>query len=40
MDITRVNFLEKLDFILESVRTADFIALDTEFSGVSVGYED
>ncbi len=36
MDIVHDNFIEKLDFILDSVRQADFIALDTEFSGLSV----
>lgn len=40
MDIVNSNFLEKLDFMLESVRTADFIALDSEFSGLSVGFQD
>lgn len=40
MDITSQNFEEKLQFMLESVRSADFIALDTEFSGLNVGYED
>ena len=40
MDITIKNFAEKLQFILDSVKTADFIALDSEFSGLNVGYED
>jgi hypothetical protein len=40
MDIVNTNFVEKLDFMLESVRTADFIALDTEFSGLAVGFQD
>lgn len=40
MDIVQANFLEKLEFICESVRTADFISLDTEFSGLAVGFED
>ncbi len=26
--------------MLESVRSADFITLDTEFSGLNVGYDD
>lgn len=38
MDIVQDNFLENLDFVLDSVKKADFIALDTEFSGLSVGY--
>ena len=40
MDITISNFAERLDFILDSVKTADFIAIDSEFSGLNVGYED
>ena len=33
MEILVENFAERLDLIVESVRTADFIAIDTEFSG-------
>ena len=40
MDITSSNFAEKLPLIIESVKTADFIAIDSEFSGLSVGFED
>lgn len=40
MDITNVNFIERLPLILKSLETADFIAQDTEFSGLSVGFED
>ncbi len=40
MDIVNSNFRERLDLILRSVETADFIAIDTEFSGLSVGFED
>ena len=40
MDILISNFSEKLRFIIDSVMTADFIAVDTEFSGLSIGYED
>ena len=40
MEILSSNFSEKLDFVLDSVRTADFIALDTEFSGLNVNYDD
>lgn len=38
MDIVQSNFLEKLDVILQSIQTADFISLDTEFSGLSIGF--
>ena len=34
------NFAEKLPLIIESIRTADFITIDSEFSGLTVGYED
>ena len=40
MDILRDNFSEKYDLIIDSVKTCDFITLDTEFSGLNVGYED
>lgn len=40
MEILNTNFGEKFDFICESIHSADFIALDTEFSGLSVGFED
>lgn len=40
MDIVHSNFVDKLDFMIESVRSADFIALDTEFSGLCVDAED
>ena len=40
MDITSLNFLESLDIVTKSIQTADFISMDTEFSGLSVGYED
>ena len=40
MDILNTNFLEKLDLILDSIRDADFITLDTEFSGLQVGSDD
>lgn len=40
MDITALNFLESLPIVQESIRSADFLCLDTEFSGLSVGYED
>ena len=40
MEITNANFLEMLPLITESVLTADFVAQDTEFSGLSVGFDD
>ena len=40
MEILVDNFAERLDFMIQSVLTADFIAVDTEFSGLSVGFED
>ena len=40
MEILIDNFAEKLEFMIESIRTADFIAVDTEFSGLAIGYDD
>ena len=40
MDITSNNFIESLPIIEHSISTADFIAFDTEFSGLSVGFDD
>lgn len=40
MEILVDNFADRLNFMVESVLTADFIAVDTEFSGLSVGFED
>ena len=40
MEIRVDNFAEKLNFMIESVLSADFITVDTEFSGLSVGFED
>ena len=40
MDITRENFIEKLPLVLKTIRSADFIAYDTEFSGLKIGFED
>lgn len=40
MDITCNNFLEVLPLIKKSIETADFIAYDTEFSGLCVGFDD
>jgi len=34
MNIVKSNFKEKLSFVLESIETSDFIAFDTEFSGL------
>ncbi len=33
MEITAHNFLAQLPFICASIKSADFIAFDTEFSG-------
>ena len=40
MDLTKSNFAEKLPFVLESIQSADYIALDCEFSGLSVNSQD
>jgi len=40
MDILGGNFRDRLDLMTESIKTCDFIALDTEFSGLSVGQKD
>eukprot|EP00347_Sterkiella_histriomuscorum_P019713 403340574 len=40
MDITRENFIELLPLIRHSINSADFIAYDTEFSGLSIGFDD
>ena len=40
MDITSANFLESLPMIIKSIHSADFISFDTEFSGVSIGFDD
>ena len=33
MEVTHTNFEEALPLIAESIQSAEFIALDTEFSG-------
>ena len=33
MEITRTNFEQDLNLVLESISDADFVAIDTEFSG-------
>lgn len=40
MDITTDNFLQNIDLIRKSIDTADFIAIDSEFSGLIVGFDD
>ena len=40
MDITSANFMEELPLISRSIASAEFIAFDSEFSGLSVGFED
>ena len=39
MEILVDNFAERLNFMVDSVLSADFIAVDTEFSGLHVGFE-
>ena len=36
MEITVDNFEEKFDFIAKSIRSCEFIAFDTEFSGTNL----
>lgn len=38
MDITAANFAASLPLICESINSADFVALDTEFSGLSIDF--
>ena len=40
MDITQNNFIEALPLITKSISTAEFISFDTEFSGLSISYDD
>ena len=40
MEVLVDNFADRLGFIVKSIESADFITVDTEFSGLSVGYED
>lgn len=40
MDITCDNFFENLPLIENSISTADFIAFDSEFSGLSIDFDD
>jgi ABC-type uncharacterized transport system ATPase subunit len=40
MDILLTNFNEKLELMIDSVHSCDFITLDTEFSGLNIGFED
>ena len=40
MNITAANFLETLPLISNSIYQADFIAFDTEFSGLTIGFDD
>ena len=34
MDVTKENFVELYPLIIESINSSDFIAFDTEFSGI------
>jgi hypothetical protein len=36
MEITAENFAASFPLVQKSIETADFIALDTEFSGISL----
>ena len=38
MEITRTNFEQDLNLVLESISNADFVAIDTEFSGKTLDY--
>ncbi len=40
MEILNYNFESKFDLICKSIHTADLIAIDTELSGLSVGFDD
>ena len=40
MEITSENFIESLPLILRSIESSDFIAIDSEFSGLSIGFDD
>jgi len=40
MEITSENFIQSLPKVLSSIESADFIAIDSEFSGLSIGFED
>ncbi len=40
MEITIENFEEKFDIISKSIKSCEFIAFDTEFSGSKVGIDD
>ena len=40
MEVTSQNFIDLMPLIKESLKSADFIALDTEFSGYSAGLDD
>jgi len=35
MEITHENFIETLPLVHQSIKEADFVAIDTEFSGTS-----
>ena len=40
MEITVENYQEKFDVIAKSIRSAEFIAFDTEFTGCKTGLAD
>jgi poly(A)-specific ribonuclease len=40
MNITAANFLECLPLVTNSIYYADYLAFDTEFSGLTIGFDD
>jgi len=40
MELTVDNFEERLDLLLSSIRSCEFLAIDTEFSGHLTSYAD
>jgi hypothetical protein len=40
MDILGGNFRDRLELMVESIKTCDYVAVDTEFSALSVGTKD
>lgn len=40
MDVVSSNMREQIALMIESIREADFVTFDAEFSGLSVGTKD
>ena len=40
MEVNRKFFQERLPFIVDSIKTCDFYAIDTEFTGHTTSYRD